>query len=192
MEYDKSRKLVPVTDPIFGLNMTESFDVTWNKIMENLWDIERWEDLESRCARLGKADPFFISLLNYISGANKPDENTCTQILTTIKSAKNEMTTVQFQDAFQKVKTSAGLEEFVKDIKTTVRAKSGEWRVIDSAVFRYQNKYPRQWGRLFYVSGMIDKSDVNNFVIDSEKLNNLEIRLEIQLTNCLKQLNLHK
>lgn len=179
MEYDKSRKLVPVTDPIFGLNMTESFDVTWNKIMENLWDIERWEDLESRCARLGKADPFFISLLNYISGANKPDENTCTQILTTIKSAKNEMTTVQFQDAFQKVKTSAGLEEFVKDIKTTVRAKSGEWRVIDSAVFRYQNKYPRQWGRLFYVSGMIDKSDVNNFVIDSEKLNNLEIRLEI-------------
>jgi hypothetical protein len=96
MEYDKSRKLVPVTDPIFGLNMTESFDVTWNKIMENLWDIERWEDLENRCARLGKADPFFISLLNYISGANKPDENTCTQILTTIKSAKNEMTTVQF------------------------------------------------------------------------------------------------
>lgn len=179
MEYDKSRKLVPVTDPIFGLNMTESFDVTWNKIMENLWDIERWEDLESRCARLGKADPFFISLLNYISGANKPDENTCTQILTTIKSAKNEMTTVQFQDAFQKVKTSAALEEYVKDIKTTVRAKSGEWRVIDSAIFRYQNKYPRQWGRLFYVSGMIDKSDVNNFVIDSEKLNNLEIRLEI-------------
>lgn len=179
MEYDKSRKLVPVTDPIFGLNMTESFDVTWNKIMENLWDIERWEDLENRCARLGKADPFFISLLNYISGANKPDENTCTQILTTIKSAKNEMTTVQFQDAFQKVKTSAALEEYVRDIKTTVRAKAGEWRVIDSAIFRYQNKYPRQWGRLFYVSGMIDKSDVNNFVIDSEKLNNLEIRLEI-------------
>ena len=69
--------------------------------MENLWDIERWEDLESRCLRLGNADPFFKSLYNYISGDNKPDENTCTQILTTIKSAKNEMTSIEFKEAFE-------------------------------------------------------------------------------------------
>lgn len=179
VEYNKNKELANVTDPIFNLNTTEPFDVTWNKIMENLWDIERWEDLESRCARLGKMDPFFVSLLNHISGVNKPDENTCTQILTTIKSAKNEMTTIEFKEAFEKSKTGKGGDELLKDIKSTAKAVAGSWRIMDSSILRYQNKYPRQWGGLFYVSGIIDKSDPKNFVVDSEKIDNLEIELEL-------------
>ena len=178
MEYDKNKELVPVVDPIFGLNMTESFDVTWNKIMENLWDVERWEDLESRCLRLGNADPFFKSLYNYLSGDNKPDENTCTQILTTIKSAKNEMTTIEFKEAFDKANKIQD-SEIVVDIKATMKAKAGKWRILDSSLLRLQNKYPKQWGKLFYVSGMIDKSNPQNFVIDVAKLEDFKVEFEV-------------
>lgn len=178
MEYDRNKQLVPVVDPIFGLNMTESFDVTWNKIMENLWDIERWEDLESRCLRLGNADPFFRSLYDYISGDNKPDENTCTQILTTIKSAKNEMTTIEFSEAFEKANNVAQAEDIVIDVKNTVKAKAGKWSILDSSLLRLQNKYPKQWGKLFYVSGMIDKSNPQKFVIDTEKLDDFIVQFE--------------
>lgn len=178
MEYNKNKELVQVTDPIFGLNMTEPFEVSWNKIMENLWDIERWEDLENRCLRLGNADPFFKSLYNYLSGDNKPDENTCTQILTTIKSAKNEMLTLQFEDAFEKSKPIQA-DGITIDSKTTVKAKAGKWTILDSSILRLQKKYPRQWGNLFYVSGMIDKSNPNAFRINKEKLNDAEIDLNL-------------
>lgn len=178
VEFNKDKEPVPVVDSIFGLNMTESFDVTWNKVMENLWDIEKWEDLESRCLRFGKADPFFLSLYNYISGSNKPDENTCTQILTTIKSAKNEMTTIQFEEAFAKSKTPAS-EEMVFDVKTSSKAVAGSWSILDSSLLRLQNKYPRQWGKLFYVSGMIDKSKPGFFHIDENKLDNFEAQFDI-------------
>lgn len=178
MEYDRNKELVPVVDPIFGLNMTESFDVTWNKIMENLWDVERWEDLENRALRRGKADPFFMAFYNYISGNNKPDENTCTQILTTIKSAKNEMTTIQFEEAFEKTKTIQD-PELVVDVKATMKAKSGKWRILDSSLLRLQNKYPKQWGKLFYVSGMIDKSDPKHFEIDIAKLEDFKTEFEV-------------
>lgn len=178
VEYNQEKELVPVVDPIFGLNMTESFDVTWNKIMENLWDIEKWEDLESRCLRLGKADPFFLSLYNYISGSNKPDENTCTQILTTIKSAKNEMTTIQFEEAFAKSKAPSS-SEMVFDIKTSTQAVAGKWSILDSSILRLQNKYPRQWGKLFYVSGMIDKSNPKFFHINEGKLDSFEAQFDV-------------
>lgn len=183
MEYNKNKELVPVVDPIFGLNMTESFDVTWNRIMENLWDIERWEDLEPRCLRLGNADPFFKSLYNYISGSNKPDENTCTQILTTIKSAKNEMATIEFEEAFEKSKHKIQSEDLIMDVKTSVKAKSGKWRILDSSLLRLQNKYPKQWGKLFYVSGMIDKSDPQKFQIYSDKLDDFKIELKLIQSN---------
>lgn len=179
MEYSKTKELVPVVDSIFGLNMTESFDVTWNKIMENLWDVERWEDLENRCNRLGEADPFFKALYNYLSGDNKPDENTCTQILTTIKSAKNEMTTIEFSEAFEKANSRIQSEDLVMDVKSSVKAKAGKWRILDSSLLRLQNKYPKQWGKLFYVSGMIDKSDPNNFKIDQDKLTDFKVDFEL-------------
>ena len=183
MEYDRNKELVPVVDPIFGLNMTESFDVSWNKIMENLWDIERWEDLESRCLRLGNADPFFKSLYNYLSGANKPDENTCTQILTTIKSAKNEMTTIEFKEAFEKANSRIQSEDLIMDVKTSVKAKAGKWRILDSSLLRLQNKYPKQWGKLFYVSGMIDKRNPQKFQIDMDKLNDFKVELAFIQSN---------
>lgn len=183
MEYNKDKELVPVVDPIFGLNMTESFDVSWNKIMENLWDVERWEDLESRCLRKGNADPFFRSLYNYISGSNKPDENTCTQILTTIKSAKNEMTTIEFKEAFEKSNRRIQSEDLIMDVKTSIKAKAGKWRILDSSLLRLQNKYPKQWGKLFYVSGMIDKSNPQKFQIDLNKFDDFKVELELISSN---------
>jgi hypothetical protein len=96
MEYDEQKNLVPVTDSIFNMNMTEPFDVVWNKLLSRLWDVETWDDILRRSREYAKADPFFGAFLQYITGNNAPDSNTETQILTTIKSAKNELITAEF------------------------------------------------------------------------------------------------
>ena len=98
------RELQPVKDSIFGMGTTVPFDVVWNKIMDNLWSVETWEDIIGMSQELAKTDPFFQSLYNSLTGDNTPDENTQTQLLVTIKSAKNQLTTIQFEEAFEKSK----------------------------------------------------------------------------------------
>lgn len=95
------RELQPVKDNIFGMGTTVPFDVVWNKIMDNLWSVETWEDIIGMSQELAKTDPFFQSLYNSLTGDNTPDENTQTQLLVTIKSAKNHITTIQFEEALR-------------------------------------------------------------------------------------------
>ena len=78
------------------MGTTVPFDVVWNK--------ETWEDIIGMSQELAKTDPFFQSLYNSLTGDNTPDENTQTQLLVTIKSAKNQLTTIQFEEAFEKSK----------------------------------------------------------------------------------------
>lgn len=78
-----------VKDNIFGLDVAQSFDITWNKILDNLWLSNDWPDLIRRVRNLAKADPFFATLLDRIDNPAYPlPENTVTQLLTTIQSAK--------------------------------------------------------------------------------------------------------
>lgn len=172
------RSLEPVRDEIFGMETTVPFDVVWNKVMDNLWSVETWDDIIDRSLELAKTDPFFQSLYNSITGENTPDENTQTQLLVTIKSAKNQLTTIQFEDAFEKTKKSREMDE-AGDIKESLKAKAGSWKILSSDNLRLIRKYPRQWSSLFYVSGMVDKSDPNDIKVDKERLTKLQAKYSL-------------
>ena len=51
-----------VLDEIFSIPTTESFNIVWNKIMENLWDIDSYQDIIDTTARLAETDPTFYAL----------------------------------------------------------------------------------------------------------------------------------
>lgn len=178
------RELQPVKDSIFGMGTTVPFDVVWNKIMDNLWSVETWEDIIGMSQELAKTDPFFQSLYNSLTGDNTPDENTQTQLLVTIKSAKNQLTTIQFEEAFEKSKQSREYDE-AGDIKETVKAKAGNWTILSSENLRLIHKYPRQWSTLFYVSGMVNKEDPNDVHVDEARYK----RIIKDYTNIKKELH---
>jgi len=71
---------------------SEDFNVVWNKLLENLWNVESYLDLVDKCYNLGKVDPFFMTVYNKLTSKDDPiDEVTQTQILNTVKSAKNSL-----------------------------------------------------------------------------------------------------
>jgi hypothetical protein len=83
------KQISPVLDDVFGLPVTEPFNEVWNKIMENMWNIDKYEDIVNTAARLSKTDPFFYALHEILTSEETPiDENTKTQLEVTIKSAK--------------------------------------------------------------------------------------------------------
>jgi hypothetical protein len=46
----------------------------------------------------------------------------------------------------------------------------GSWRLISSEELGLRKKYPREWGQLFYLSGMVNKSNPALFFVDEAKL----------------------
>ena len=91
-----TREIAPVLDEIFGIPTTESFNIVWNKIMENLWDIDSYQDIIDTTARLAETDPTFYALNEMFTSEENPiDDNTKTQLETTIKSAKIQMNTIE-------------------------------------------------------------------------------------------------
>lgn len=144
-----------IKDPIFDMDVVQPFDITWNKILENLWSSNDWNDLLSKVRRLAKSDPFFATLRDYIDNPEYPlPENTITQLLTTIQSAKNSMDTI--------------------DIKSTanVNPELGKrtWEVQDSDNLRKIARLPSQWSQNFMLSTMITTDSKNRSVINSKAL----------------------
>lgn len=38
-----------VLDPLLGVPLTEDFDIVYNKVLENLWNVESYQELVNRC-----------------------------------------------------------------------------------------------------------------------------------------------
>lgn len=128
-----------IKDNIFGLDIVQPFDITWNQILENLWNVNDWDDLVNRVNNLARTIPFFAVLRDRISDPDYPlPENTVTQLLTTIQSAKNSMDTVQISTEQGRV-----------------------WSVLDSDNLRKIRRLPSQWSQNFMLSAFIT-SDANN------------------------------
>lgn len=84
-----NKYLVEEEDDLLMTTRSEDFNVVWNKILENLWNVESYLDLVDKCYNLGKVDPFFMTVYNKLTSKDDPiDEVTQTQILNTVKSAK--------------------------------------------------------------------------------------------------------
>lgn len=142
-----------IKDPIFDMDVVQPFDITWNKILENLWASNDWNDLLSKVRRLAKSDPFFATLRDYIDNPEYPlPENTVTQLLTTIQSAKNSMDTIS--------------------IKPTENAALGKrtWEVWDSDSLRKIALLPSQWSQNFMLSTMITTDSKNRSIINPKAL----------------------
>lgn len=171
-----------VKDNIFGLDVAQSFDITWNRILDNLWQSNDWPDLVNRVRNLAKADPFFATLLNRIDNpAFQLPENTVTQLLTTIQSAKNSMDTVDIFD------TSTGTIQ-----KNTKGRGSKVWTVMDSSNLRKIARLPSQWSQNFMLSSLIITDKNNRSRIDTvqySKLSKLDKDILNDLTSIQKQLN---
>jgi hypothetical protein len=152
-----------VKDNIFGLDVAQSFDITWNKILDNLWLSNDWPDLIRRVRNLAKADPFFATLLDRIDNPAYPlPENTVTQLLTTIQSAKNSMDTVDIFD------TSTGT------IQKNTKGRGGKvWTVMDSSNLRKIARLPSQWSQNFMLSSLIFTDKNNRSRINTNRYSEL-------------------
>lgn len=166
-----------VKDNIFGLGVAQSFDITWNKILDNLWLSNDWPDLIRRVRNLAKADPFFATLLDRIDNPAYPlPENTVTQLLTTIQSAKNSMDTVDIFD------TSTGT------IQKNTKGRGGKvWTVMDSSNLRKIARLPSQWSQNFMLSSLIFTDKNNRSRINTNRYSELA-KLDKQILSDIEQI----
>lgn len=152
---EEGQILDTVKDPIFGMDVVHPFDITWNKILDNLWASNDWEDLLQKVRNLAKADPFFATLREYIDNPEYPlAENTITQLLTTIQSAKNSMDTIII-DSGSEINKATG--------KRT-------WEVQDSDNLRKIALLPSQWSQNFVLSSMVTIDNRNRSIINNKAL----------------------
>lgn len=166
-----------VKDNIFGLDVAQSFDITWNKILDNLWLSNDWPDLIRRVRNLAKADPFFATLLDRIDNPAYPlPENTVTQLLTTIQSSKNSMDTVDIFD------TSTGT------IQKNTKGRGGKvWTVMDSSNLRKIARLPSQWSQNFMLSSLIFTDKNNRSRINTNRYSELA-KLDKQILSDIEQI----
>lgn len=166
-----------VKDNIFGLDVAQSFDITWNRILDNLWLSNDWPDLIRRVRNLAKADPFFATLLDRIDNPAYPlPENTVTQLLTTIQSAKNSMDTVDIFD------TSTGT------IQKNTKGRGGKvWAVMDSSNLRKIARLPSQWSQNFMLSSLIFTDKNNRSRINTNRYSELA-KLDKQILSDIEQI----
>lgn len=166
-----------VKDNIFGLDVAQSFDITWNRILDNLWLSNDWPDLIRRVRNLAKADPFFATLLDRIDNPAYPlPENTVTQLLTTIQSAKNSMDTVDIFD------TSTGT------IQKNTKGRGGKvWTVMDSSNLRKIARLPSQWSQNFMLSSLIFTDKNNRSRINTNRYSELT-KLDKQILSDIEQI----
>lgn len=170
---EEGNVLDTVKDPIFGMDVVHPFDITWNKILDNLWASNDWEDLLSKVRRLSKADPFFATLREYIDNPEFPlAENTVTQLLTTIQSAKNSMDTIVI-DSGSEINKATG--------KRT-------WEVQDSDNLRKIAMLPSQWSQNFVLSSMVTTDNKNRSIINTKALQNSTIIIN-QISNNIDKLS---
>lgn len=166
------KQLVHIEDELLHTTVSEDFNVTWNKVLDNLWNVDSYIDLVDKCYLLGKTDPFFQSLYNKLTSTIDPlDEVTKTQILNTVKSAKNSLTALvvkkntlaKWQE--EKLKGSdAKLEHARKEA-----AKQLNWRVQDSNVYTKISRTPKRWSNTFFLSDLIKVNEEGQRVINHDK-----------------------
>ncbi len=160
LDENGNQVVTTVKDNIFGLDITEPFDVTWNRVLDTLWESNDWEDLLSKVRNQAKADPFFAVLLDRIDNpANPLPENTITQLLNTIQSAKNSMDTIEIKNLSGK--------------KVTYGRGNYNWSVKDSSNLRKIHRLPNQWSQNFLLSSLVTTDTNNKSVIDQRQFSKL-------------------
>lgn len=148
---------------------SEDFNVVWNKVLENLWNVESYLDIVDECYNLGKTDPFFMTLYNKLTSKDDPiDEVTKTQLLNTVKSAKNSLVAIMVEKRVLSKTETMGSDEQIQYVTEQI-AKELNWRIQDSDVYRKTSRLPKQWSNAFFMSDLIDVNSDGTRTINSSK-----------------------
>lgn len=181
-----NKYLVEEEDDLLMTTRSEDFNVVWNKILENLWNVESYLDLVDKCYNLGKVDPFFMTVYNKLTSKDDPiDEVTQTQILNTVKSAKNSLTAI-IVERKQIPFTQRGSDEQI-EYATQEYSNKLKWRIQNSDVYRKISRLPKKWSQQFFLSDLIDVNEDGTRTINQDKFHSAVWKHKILIDNVLKK-----
>lgn len=181
-----NKHLVEEEDDLLMTTRSEDFNVVWNKILENLWNVESYLDLVDKCYNLGKVDPFFMTVYNKLTSKDDPiDEVTQTQILNTVKSAKNSLTAI-IVERKQIPFAQRGSDEQI-EYATQEYSNKLKWRIQNSDVYRKISRLPKKWSQQFFLSDLIDVNEDGTRTINQDKFHSAVWKHKILIDNVLKK-----
>lgn len=181
-----NKYLVEEEDDLLITTRSEDFNVVWNKILENLWNVESYLDLVDKCYNLGKVDPFFMTVYNKLTSKDDPiDEVTQTQILNTVKSAKNSLTAI-IVERKQIPFAQRGSDEQI-EYATQEYSNKLKWRIQNSDVYRKISRLPKKWSQQFFLSDLIDVNEDGTRTINQDKFHSAVWKHKILIDNVLKK-----
>lgn len=181
-----NKYLVEEEDDLLMTTRSEDFNVVWNKILENLWNVESYLDLVDKCYNLGKVDPFFMTVYNKLTSKDDPiDEVTQTQILNTVKSAKNSLTAI-IVERKQIPFAQRGSDEQI-EYATQEYSNKLKWRIQNSDVYRKISRLPNKWSQQFFLSDLIDVNEDGTRTINQDKFHSAVWKHKILIDNVLKK-----
>lgn len=181
-----NKYLVEEEDDLLMTTRSEDFNVVWNKILENLWNVESYLDLVDKCYNLGKVDPFFMTVYNKLTSKDDPiDEVTQTQILNTVKSAKNSLTAIIVEKK-QIPFAQRGSDEQI-EYATQEYSNKLKWRIQNSDVYRKISRLPKKWSQQFFLSDLIDVNEDGTRTINQDKFHSAVWKHKILIDNVLKK-----
>lgn len=181
-----NKYLVEEEDDLLMTTRSEDFNVVWNKILENLWNVESYLDLVDKCYNLGKVDPFFMTVYNKLTSKDDPiDEVTQTQILNIVKSAKNSLTAI-IVERKQIPFAQRGSDEQI-EYATQEYSNKLKWRIQNSDVYRKISRLPKKWSQQFFLSDLIDVNEDGTRTINQDKFHSAVWKHKILIDNVLKK-----
>ena len=181
-----NKYLVEEEDDLLMTTRSEDFNVVWNKILENLWNVESYLDLVDKCYNLGKVDPFFMTVYNKLTSKDDPiDEVTQTQILNTVKSAKNSLTAI-IVERKQIPFAQRGSDEQI-EYATQEYSNKLKWRIQNSDIYRKISRLPKKWSQQFFLSDLIDVNEDGTRTINQDKFHSAVWKHKIFIDNILKK-----
>lgn len=181
-----NKYLVEEEDDLLMTTRSEDFNVVWNKILQNLWNVESYLDLVDKCYNLGKVDPFFMTVYNKLTSKDDPiDEVTQTQILNTVKSAKNSLTAI-IVERKQIPFAQRGSDEQI-EYATQEYSNKLKWRIQNSDVYRKISRLPKKWSQQFFLSDLIDVNEDGTRTINQDKFHSAVWKHKILIDNVLKK-----
>ena len=165
------RRMVQVKDDVFGLSQTVPFDEAWNRILNDCWDIETFEDFRQTVRRLSEFDPLFYAINRMINDPNRPiSVQQRTQLEVTIKSSKVQMDTITYNKT-QIRKEQAIRERSQKELSEQDPLLAQENKNIqkqitrnllqlwDSDRLRMIRRLPAKWSNQFFASNNVEQTN---------------------------------
>lgn len=172
---------VPVTDPIFNFPVSENFSTVWNKLLENLWSIDNYNEMVEEIARLANTEEIFYAINQMLNDPDNPiDDNTKTQIEVTIKSFKAKLDTVKIeydkpnirQQRYQGDAQGMSEDQIMDEMRES--KKRSIWTLHDSDDLRKTSRLPSRWSQAFFASNAIITDENGQRIINPALVKTIE------------------